>query len=89
MAGKEDRYTFGVRVDDGPERTIEVATGRYDSAAAAVPALLGIDHGFPIRVTIWLPELLPKFGPHDFIVNKPGGEAVLSIRREQRRSVGP
>lgn len=46
--------TFRIKVDDGPEQTIEVATGAYMYAAAAVPALL--DLALPVEVEIWVPD---------------------------------
>lgn len=42
---------FRIRVNDGPEQPLTVATSFYRDAAAAVPAILGIDT--PIKVEIW------------------------------------
>lgn len=53
--------TFHIRVDGGPEQVISVRTGVYRDAAAAVPALLGLD--LPIDIEIWAPHLLPDYGP--------------------------
>lgn len=51
----DDLTTFHIRIDDGPETTIDVKTGVYAYAAAAVPALLGLH--IPIEVDIWIPGL--------------------------------
>jgi hypothetical protein len=47
--------TFHIRVNDGPEQTIEVASSIYELAAAAVPALL--DLTLPVEIDIWVPDL--------------------------------
>lgn len=54
--------TFHVRVDDGPEETITVKTSIYTWAVAALPAILGYE--LPIVVEIWVPRLLPEYGPY-------------------------
>jgi hypothetical protein len=59
---------FHIRVDDGPEQTITVKTGIYRDAVAAVPALLDLD--LPIDVEIWVPSLLPKYGPYRYRVRQ-------------------
>jgi hypothetical protein len=46
---------FGIRLHSGWEGKIEVPTGIYRDAAAAVPAILGI--GLPIDLEIW--SLIP------------------------------
>jgi hypothetical protein len=56
------KTTFNIRVADGPVQKIEVKTGIYRDAAAAVPALLGL--ALPIVVEIWHPKLVPEYGPY-------------------------
>jgi hypothetical protein len=54
------RQTFHVRLHDGWKGTIEVGTGVYQYAAAAVPAILGLQ--LPLDLEIWsaLPQLADK-----------------------------
>jgi hypothetical protein len=72
----ENTETFHIRIDGGPEQTITVETGIYRNAAAAVPAMLGLD--LPIVVEIWCPRLLPKYGPYFYRIkeNEFGGLAT-------------
>lgn len=42
---------FQIRANDGAQTTLFVKTGVYRNAAAAVPALLGLD--LPVEVDIW------------------------------------
>jgi hypothetical protein len=78
---------FHIRVDGGPEQTITVKTGVYRDAVAAIPALLNLD--LPITVEIWVPHLLPEYGPSHYLVRqnvygelvtkflpKPGGDPL-------------
>lgn len=57
---------FHVRVNDGREETITVRTTLYTVAVAAVPALLGCE--LPATVEIWVPRLLPQYGPYFYRV---------------------
>lgn len=56
--------TFHVVINDGPERTITVRTGWYWMAAIAALAQFGFDDGEETVVKIWLPHLLPDYGPY-------------------------
>ena len=62
---------FYVRVNGRKQREIEVATGVYISAAAAVPALLG-SNDYPLEIEIWVPHLLPEYGPYTYYIESPG-----------------
>lgn len=61
--------TFQVRVNDGPEQTIEVKATLYHHAAAAVPAILGI-RDCPIVVEIWSADLVPEYGPYFYRIEE-------------------
>ncbi len=74
----KSKTKFSVSINGGPEQTIKVRTGIYDSAAAAVPALLGIVD-FPVFVTIWSPKLLPDYGPYKYRIDNFGGAAQQYI----------
>lgn len=63
-----DTSTFHIRVDGGPEQTITVKSSIYRNAVAALPALLGLD--LPITVEIWVPSLLPHYGPYFYRVEQ-------------------
>lgn len=70
------KTTFQVRVNHGPEHTIKVKSGVYKMAAAAVPALLGIDaDAYPLRIEIWCESLIPEYGPYLYHIEGVGGEA--------------
>jgi hypothetical protein len=60
--------TFHIRVDEGPEQTIDVKTGIYRNAVAAIPAILGLE--LPINVEIWCPRLLSEYGPYFYRVEQ-------------------
>lgn len=57
---------FHIRINGGEEQTISVASGVYMHAAAALPAMLGLD--LPIDVEIWVPDLLPIYRPFHYRV---------------------
>lgn len=67
MAGD---FIFHVRINDGHEHKIAVKTSMYQIAAMAAPAILGLDVFLPIHVEIWVPELLPSYGPHHYIISE-------------------
>jgi hypothetical protein len=50
---------FKIRVNSGPAQDLNVRTGIYRDAAAAVPAILGIST--PIDVEIWVEELVSDY----------------------------
>jgi hypothetical protein len=56
--------TFHFRIDDGPEQTITTASSQYNIAAAA--ALAHVDE-LPAHVEIWVPALLPEYGPYHYV----------------------
>lgn len=62
-----DLTRFHFQVNDGREQTIAVKTGKYAFAAAAIPAMLDVD--LPANVKIWVPRLLPEYGPYYYIVD--------------------
>ena len=71
----EDGSTFHFRLNDGEEQTITVKTGVYTSAVAAIPALLGIEQDqYPLTVEIWVPSLLPQYGPYRYYIGAAGAE---------------
>ncbi|WP_146205317.1 MULTISPECIES: hypothetical protein [unclassified Azospirillum] len=70
--------TYHVKVNGGPERQITVEGSEYISAAAAVPAIFGINaDGFPLRIVIWVPVLLPEYGPYTYSIAYPGAPVIF------------
>jgi hypothetical protein len=49
-------------------RRLRVKTGIYRDAVAAVPAIFGLD--LPVDVEIWVPSLLPEYGPYHYRVRQ-------------------
>jgi hypothetical protein len=82
--------SFHVRVDDGPEQTITVATSVYMVAALAVPALLA-DVDTPCIVEIWVPDLLPDYGPYLYrIRNDDFGRILIeNVVRDDQQAAPP
>lgn len=66
------KIRFHVRVNDGPEQTLDCESGFYISAAAAVPAILGYNE-YPLHIEIWDPNLLPDYGPYKYVIERAGG----------------
>ena len=57
--------TFHVQINGGPEQTIKVRTGKYKLAAMASLSLLDYEeHSDYDVVKIWVPELMPEYGPY-------------------------
>lgn len=57
--------TFHFRINDGAERTIKTKTSFYSVAAAAALAFVSNDEiSEGAKIEIWVPELLPDYGPH-------------------------
>lgn len=62
--------TFAVRVNNGPEQTIEVRSSIYRVAALAVPAIIGLDD-FPVLIEIWVPDLVSAgYGPYLYTISE-------------------
>jgi hypothetical protein len=71
--------TFHVRINEGAEQQVSVKTGNYYLAAAAALALLGYsdDDGETV-VKIWVPSLLPDYGPYYY---KYDGHTLYNVQR--------
>jgi hypothetical protein len=86
-----DDYTFSVRINEGPEQTITVKTGIYMYAAVAACSMLGIvqDGPDPILVEIWMPSLLPDYGPTHYMIgeNEYGNIVVEHAIPANRRAI--
>lgn len=82
MTDEEDHnlprtWMFHLRINGGEERQFTVTTGVYDHAVAAIPALLNLWP--PFFVEIWIPELIPKYGPYNYFVKQDDyGRLVIS-----------
>lgn len=62
-----DEETFQVRVHGEQEvRNLNVKTGQYQLAAAAAPAIFGLE--LPVDLEIWCERLLPEYGPYHYRV---------------------
>lgn len=85
-----DRQTtlFDVSIEGGDPEKIKVSTGLFASAAAAVPAILGIED-FPVRIRIWVDDLLPQQRPFDYVIAEAGGEPMLDTNERFGRTAGP
>lgn len=56
---------FHVQINKGPTQTIETRTGQYGLASLAALANLEYEHSNECDfVKIWVPELLPDYGPY-------------------------
>lgn len=82
MADAHDSTKFSVEVNGVAVRHITVPTGLYRSAAAAIPALLGIED-FPVKVRIWVEDLQPDYPPLTYSIDEPGGGAQLMLDYEK------
>ncbi|MBO9194380.1 hypothetical protein J5277_09705 [Rhizobium sp. 16-449-1b] len=59
--------TFSVRINGGSEQTLKCFSGEYQRAAAAAVAMLAHEkNGGADVVEIWVPDLLPDYGPYFF-----------------------
>lgn len=78
--------TFHFRVNGGAETKMESLTGFYVSAAAAIPALFGIED-YPLEIEIWYPkvvkpitlpngEVMHGYGPYFYRIDEPGGPVL-------------
>lgn len=64
----DETETFQVRVHGEQEvRSLTVKTGKYQIAAAAAPAIFGLD--LPVDLEIWCDRLLPNYGPYHYRVH--------------------
>lgn len=62
-----DEETFQIRVHGEQEvRALTVKTGKYQMAAAAAPAIFGLE--LPVDLEIWCDRLLPDYGPYHYRV---------------------
>lgn len=81
--------TFHYMVNSNSDvRKLEVKTGVYQDAVAAIPALTGLSN-FPIRITIWCKKLLPKYGPYEYIIERDeyGHTIIRSYIRRLRYTI--
>lgn len=68
---------FHFTINGGPERVFHARTGVYCSAVAAIPAVFGIpENEFPIDIEIWVPELLPQYGPYVYRIEQIAGPVL-------------
>lgn len=68
---------FRIRVHgEKRSRKLAVKTTIYRDAAAAVPAIFG--KSLPVDVEIWVPDLIPEYGPYHYRIreNEFGGVIV-------------
>lgn len=80
MTAKQQQFTF--TINGGKERTIKTKTTTYIEAAAACPAKAGVKASdYPLVVSVWVPDLLPDYGPYDYYIDKPGGQVAIYIER--------
>lgn len=68
--------TFHFTIDGGPEETITVDSGVYLNAVAAIPALFNLHVEDELIVRIWVPELLPDYGPYSYAIQYNGGLTI-------------
>lgn len=69
---------FHFRINGGPEQTIKIKSGVYINAVAAIPAFFDVD--FPFDVEIWVPDLLPDYGPYLHRISDYGGRVETLVR---------
>lgn len=77
---------FMLRVNGGPMQRFEATTGVY--SLAVMQAFGKLDMLYPCDVEIWIPDLLPDYGPYfyriaDFVDNRGniyGCPAVMNSR---------
>jgi hypothetical protein len=66
---------FHVQINHGSTQVIETRTGKYWLAAAAALAILEHEpSGDMDIVKIWMPNLLPQYGPYFYVVEKDSNE---------------
>ncbi len=70
---------FHIRINGGKKKELEIKSGIYKSVVAAIPALFDLDT-YPLRVEIWAPDLVPKYGPYFYIITEPGGRVEQEMR---------
>lgn len=85
----EKRSVFHIRINGGREQRMLSKSSVYSYAVAAVPALF--DTELPVSIEIWVPELLPEYGPYFYRVEADEyGNIVtrqdLKLALEQRAS---
>ncbi len=57
--------TFHVEINKGPEQIIQVKTSQYGLAALAALAMLDYIEAQEWNIVkIWVPELMPDYGPY-------------------------
>ncbi len=78
---KSKKVEFTFTVNDGEEQSIKVKSGIYVEAVAAIPAIIGIDQdAYPLTIKIWVPDLLPDYGPYTYYIERPGAAAGFVTR---------
>lgn len=62
---------FHVKINGGPEQVIETKSGLYNLAVSAALAQLDYESlpDEPDIVEIWVPSLLPEYGPYFYMFN--------------------
>ena len=81
---------FHFTINDGPEQTITMKSGVYVQVVAALPGVLGIDQdAYPLTIKIWVPDLLPEYGPYTYYIDAAGGDVVRFTNDGTIRSWSP
>jgi hypothetical protein len=71
----DERWHY--RVNGGDEQSVFLRTSLYCCAAAAIPAVDG-RRDWPWVIEVWVPRLLPDYGPYIYYIAEPGA-AALSV----------
>jgi hypothetical protein len=68
---------FVVRVNGGAETAVPRASGIYRLAAIAAALTMTEPVSWPVEVEIWVPDLLPDYGPYRYSVGlAPGSDDI-------------
>jgi hypothetical protein len=79
---KKSLSTYHFTVNGSPEKVCDLKSTIYDEAVAAIPAMLSEpEKQYPLEITIWVPDLLPDYGPYDYYIEKPGGAVAIAVTR--------
>jgi len=71
-----DPILYTIRTSDGEESSFFSMRSIY--AEAVMEAVILWDLPVPCHLTIWVPKLLPDYGPYDYVVEHRHGALVVA-----------
>ena len=84
MSVEPSSWTYMVELNGRAAQAMTVATSFPKSAAAAVPAIFGVQDEYPLHIVIWVKDHERDYdGPWDYLIEEPGVSVCTFVWDEE------